>query len=320
MNLKEQQYIVTLAGCGSMTQAAKKLNITQPALSSYLAGVENILGYPLFERTGKALRPTYLGELYLEKARKILALGEEFQQQREQVLHGYQGRIRVGIPIRRSPHLIPSALKIFRSRFPNVEVVVQEGNQRAMTEMLREDQLDLMLCNLVNQEGELEYEHLCWDPVIFLVQSAHPCCRYARYRDTFYHPWIDLREFEQEIFILQHQGQSLRQYSDQLLEEAGLSPQRITQIRNIETAAQMAANGLGVSFCLESYFRHMMFIQPPYRFSVGERQLAADFSAAYRRGRQLPEYTVQFIHLLKNLMEMEVGRMVEMDKSVNKNL
>ena len=226
----------------------------------------------------------------------------------------------MGIPIRRSPHLIPSALKIFRSRFPNVEVVVQEGNQRAMTEMLREDQLDLMLCNLVNQEGELEDEHLCWDPVIFLVQSAHPCCRYARYRDTFYHPWIDLREFEQEIFILQHQGQSLRQYSDQLLEEAGLSPQRITRIRNIETAAQMAANGLGVSFCLESYFRHMMFIQPPYRFSVGERQLAADFSAAYRRGRQLPEYTVQFIHLLKNLMEMEVGRMVEMDKSVNKNL
>lgn len=71
-----------------------------------------------------------------------------------------------------------------------------------MTEMLREDQLDLMLCNLVNQEGELEYEHLCWDPVIFLVQSAHPCCRHARYRDTFYHPWIDLREFEQEIFIL----------------------------------------------------------------------------------------------------------------------
>ena len=64
----------------------------------------------------------------------------------------------------------------------------------------------------------------------------------------------------------------------------------------------------------------MMFIQPPYRFSVGERQLAADFSAAYRRGRQLPEYTVQFIHLRKNLMEMEVGRMVEMGKSVNKNL
>ena len=129
-----------------------------------------------------------------------------------------------------------------------------------------------------------------------------------------------MREFEQEIFILQHPGQSLRQYSDRLLEEVGLSPQRITRIRNIETAAQMAANGLGVSFCLESYFRHMMFIQPPHRFSVGGRQLAADFSAAYRRGRQLPEYTMQFIHLLKNLMEMEVGRMSEIDKNIDKKL
>ena len=81
MNLKEQQYIVTLANYGNMTQAAKKLGVTQPALSSYLSSVENGLGFPLFERTGRRLIPTYLGEVYLEKARKILALGEEFQQQ-----------------------------------------------------------------------------------------------------------------------------------------------------------------------------------------------------------------------------------------------
>ena len=55
MNLKEQQYIVTIANCGSITQAAKRLGVTQPALSSYLANVENTLGAPLFERTGRRL-------------------------------------------------------------------------------------------------------------------------------------------------------------------------------------------------------------------------------------------------------------------------
>ena len=110
MNLKEQQYIVTIANCGSITQAAKRLGVTQPALSSYLSNVENTLGAPLFERTGRRLVPTYLGEVYLEKAHKILALGEEFQQQVDQVVSGYQGRLRVCIPIRRSPHLVPSAL------------------------------------------------------------------------------------------------------------------------------------------------------------------------------------------------------------------
>ena len=48
MNLKEQHYIVTLADCGSMTRAANRLGVTQPALSSYLSSVENGLGYPLF--------------------------------------------------------------------------------------------------------------------------------------------------------------------------------------------------------------------------------------------------------------------------------
>ena len=110
MNLKEQQYIVTLANYGNMTQAAKKLGVTQPALSSYLAGVENGLGFPLFERTGRRLIPTYLGEVYLEKARKILALGEEFQQQVGQVISGYQGRLRAPPPGAAADSLRPESL------------------------------------------------------------------------------------------------------------------------------------------------------------------------------------------------------------------
>lgn len=308
MNLKEQQYIVTLANCGNMTQAAKMLNITQPALSAYLASVERDLGQPLFRRTGKCLLPTYLGELYLEKARKILALGEEFQQQKDQVAHGYKGRIQIGLPIRRSPQLIPSALKIFRTRYPNVEVVLHEGNQRAMTELLLGNQLDLMLCSLTEPLPELEYIHLCWDCVVLLVEAEHPCCKSARYQEGFYHPWLDLSKLEHETFLLQHPGQSLRWYSDLILEESGIRPKHITQIRNIETAAQMAANGMGVSFCLESYFYHMSFIRPPKMFSVGKRQLSADLSAAYRRDKPLSDYAKQFVQLLKNLMEMELGR------------
>lgn len=307
MNLKEQQYIVTLANCGTMTQAAKKLGVTQPALSAYLAGVENTLGYPLFERTGKRLLPTYLGEVYLEKAQKILAIGEEFDEQLDLVTHGYQGRLRVGVPIRRSPFLIPPILKAFRTYYPKVELIFHEGNFKTMAELLNTDQLDLMLCNLVEPRQDLEYIHLCWDAVVFLVQAEHPSCRHARYRNGFAQPWINLKEFEPEIFILQHKGQSIRQYTDQILDETGVQPKRTILIRNIETAAQMTASGLGVSFCLKSYFMHMNFVQTPQIFSTAERQLAADFSAAYPKGRKLPDYAFRFIELLKEQMSMELG-------------
>lgn len=308
MNLKEQQYIVTIANCGSITQAAKRLGVTQPALSSYLANVENTLGAPLFERTGRRLVPTYLGEVYLEKAHKILALGEEFQQQVDQVVSGYQGRLRVGIPIRRSPHLVPSALKVFRSYYPNVELTFQEGNQRVLRQLLDQDQLDLLLCNLVEPQENFSYIHICNDPVILLVQREHPCARYAQYYEGFSRPWIDLKQFDSDVFILQHEGQSLRRYSDQILSEMDMHPARTLQIRNIETAAQMASLGLGVSFCLESYFRHMYFVSPPLAFSVGKEQVSAKFSAAYYAGKRLSDYAMHFVQCLKDLMDFDAVR------------
>ncbi len=308
MNLKEQQYIVKIANCGSITQAAKRLGVTQPALSSYLANVENTLGAPLFERTGRRLVPTYLGEVYLEKAHKILALGEEFQQQVDQVVSGYQGRLRVGIPIRRSPHLVPSALKVFRSYYPNVELTFQEGNQRVLRQLLDQDQLDLLLCNLVEPQENLSYIHICNDPVILLVQREHPCARYAQYYEGFSRPWIDLKQFDSDVFILQHEGQSLRRYSDQILSEMDMHPARTLQIRNIETAAQMASLGLGVSFCLESYFRHMYFVSPPLAFSVGKEQVSAKFSAAYYAGKRLSDYAMHFVQCLKDLMDFDAVR------------
>ena len=308
MNLKEQQYIVTIANCGSITQAAKRLGVTQPALASYLANVENTLGAPLFERTGRRLVPTYLGEVYLEKAHKILALGEEFQQQVDQVVSGYQGRLRVGIPIRRSPHLVPSALKVFRNYYPNVELTFQEGNQRVLRQLLDQDQLDLLLCNLVEPQENLSYIHICNDPVILLVQREHPCARYAQYYEGFSRPWIDLKQFDSDVFILQHEGQSLRRYSDQILSEMDMHPARTLQIRNIETAAQMASLGLGVSFCLESYFRHMYFVSPPLAFSVGKEQVSAKFSAAYYAGKRLSDYAMHFVQCLKDLMDFDAVR------------
>lgn len=305
MNLKEQLYIVTLADCGSVTQAARQLGVTQPALSSYLAGVESALGFPLFQRGRRRLVPTYLGEVYLEKARQILALGRAFDEQVGRVVSGYQGRLRVGIPIRRSPQLIPSAMKVFRGYYPNVEITLQELNQNGLVELLRQDKLDLLLCNLAEPYPQLSHIHLHSDPLVFLVHAGHPLCPRAQYRQGFARPWVDLSLFQEETFLLQHPGQSLRHFTDQVLEETGTIPGRTLLIRNIETAAQMAANDLGVSFSLASYLRHMRFVTPPQVFSVGKAQQAANFSALYRPDVTLPDYTMRFIQIVKELMSME---------------
>ena len=80
MNLKEQTYVCVLAECGNITRAAERLFISQPALSIYISSLEKSLGIRLFERVGKKFVLTCAGELYVEKARKMLALKAEFDE------------------------------------------------------------------------------------------------------------------------------------------------------------------------------------------------------------------------------------------------
>ena len=80
MNLKEQTYVSVLAECGNITKAADRLYISQPALSIYINNLEKSLGTKLFERAGKRFVLTPAGELYVEKARKMLELKNNFEE------------------------------------------------------------------------------------------------------------------------------------------------------------------------------------------------------------------------------------------------
>ncbi len=91
MNMKEQQYVCVLAECGSITRAAKELYISQPALSIYINNLEKSLNVKLFERVGKRFILTYAGERYVEKARAMLRLEEEFEEELKDITGNYTG-------------------------------------------------------------------------------------------------------------------------------------------------------------------------------------------------------------------------------------
>ena len=79
MHLKEQLYICTIAECGNITKAAEKLFITQPALSLYINNLEKMFGVKLFDRVEKQFIPTAAGKLYVDKAKQMLSLQQEFE-------------------------------------------------------------------------------------------------------------------------------------------------------------------------------------------------------------------------------------------------
>ena len=302
MNLKEQQYICTLADTGNMTEAAKKLGISQPALSLFVSNLENSLGVKLFERVGKRLILTYVGELYTQKARQMLNLKELFDAELPGIIKGYKGRLRIGMQSFRSPHITPALLKRFQNDYPNVEIVLHEGNYRFLEGLLLDNQLDLFFCNCPHRNQKIQYISLRREPILLAAPTNHPKLSQAQRVTGSKYPWIDLAHFRNERFILQYEGQSLRASVDEILEDTGIKPGKLFCVRSIGTSLRMTAEGMGVSFCNESYTSYFDFNKKPAFFLVGNHIHTTEFVAAYAKGRTLPGYANHLINILRDLL------------------
>ena len=129
MNLKEQQYVYTLARCRSLSRAAEALFISPSALSVYISNLEKNHGVPLFKRVGKekTFVLTPIGEEYVQRAEKMLEMKAEFDDLLGKELRKSHPVIRVGIQQRRAISMVPEVLARFKERFPDVELVFRDG-------------------------------------------------------------------------------------------------------------------------------------------------------------------------------------------------
>ena len=127
MNLRQALYVKTIADEGGITAAAKKLYISQPSLSQMLRQIEEETGVPLFDRSSLPIRPTYAGERYLHAAAVLLNTNEMLENELREIRGEERGRMRLGISMLRSAQLLPHVLPEFTSRFPKVELVLQEA-------------------------------------------------------------------------------------------------------------------------------------------------------------------------------------------------
>ncbi len=299
MDLREQEYVVALARHGSITKAADELFITQPTLSIFISRLEERMGVRLFDRIGKRFIPTYAGEIYLKNARQMLVLEHQFHAELSDLIAGYTGRLRLGIHSRRSTYLLPKVLTEFHSRYPQIEVLLTENSSKAMEDMLLSGELDLIITNRFFDREKLEIIPIYQDRLIMSVPSGHPACRTAEKIQGHAYPRIDAKLLEEERFILQSPAQSIRAFTDTALSQAGVIPKRTFIIENMETAAQMTAEGYGISFNYESYIKYFRYDKPIASFEIGSSDLSFPIAVAYRKGNYLPSYFTDFIALVK---------------------
>ena len=283
----------------SITRAAEQLHVTQPTLSLFLTNLEKRLGTPLFHRLGKKLVPTQVGEAYLRRAQQIVALKYDFEMEMNDLISGRQGKLYVGGLRKGNLFLMPRLIRRFRMDYPGVDIILHEDNAENLEDALCAGELDLIFVNQPPTHSGLHVEQVRQDHMLMVLPADHPAAKRSRWLEGCHYPYLDLHYVEQEAFYMMEEGRTVRTVADEALHYAGVTPRKIYLISNIELGCQMAAEGLGVAFTMESYRREFDYPHPVSYFRVGDPKFSLSWYLMWRKDAFRSTYMDEFIQLLK---------------------
>src|SRR5579883_569108 len=142
LEIRHLKLLAAIAEMGSVTQAGKRLHLTQSALSHQLRDAEQRVGAPLFFRLGKKMAPTPAGEKLLECAQRVLKELGSAERHIESTSDGKCGVIRLSTECYTCYHWLPPLLKKFHEEFPRVEVCISPEMTCGIMATLLEGKLD----------------------------------------------------------------------------------------------------------------------------------------------------------------------------------
>ena len=239
IDLRHLRLVVAVSDSGGQTRAARKLNLTQSALSHQLRDLESRVGAPLFIRASRRMVLTAVGERILASARRVLHEVETLERDLiTEASAGGAGVVRLATECYTCYHWLPGVVTAFRQEWPRVDVrIVAEATANPVRALL-DGALDLAIVAGDVDERRLGCTSLFEDEQVVVVAPTHPLAS-----QTFVDP-EDLRE-EHLILYTTHSSESsvLRE----VLRPAGVEPQNLTRVQLTEAIVELVKAGLGVS-------------------------------------------------------------------------
>ena len=143
MHIHHLRHFLTIADCGSLTRAAERLGLAQPALSQSIRKMEQELGVPLFVRTQRGATLTPAGQAILDDVRDSVSRIDAAAAHARQVGQGMAGTLRLAFVASAAYEMLPRALRAHRAEAPNVQYVLREMTNMEQVAALENGEIDL---------------------------------------------------------------------------------------------------------------------------------------------------------------------------------
>lgn len=320
MTTQQLTYVIAVAECQSISKAAEKLYVTQPSLSQYIHSIEKQLGMKLFDRSLTPIQLTDAGRLYVEWARKILAMEESMNNAMSDLMGLETGSVRIGASPFRVRCLLARSIASFHAKYPSIHLTIQEADMKQLRDSLTAGEIDFAIGTGEFEEKQFHVESLADERLYLAVSPAHPITaslpeplsaddiihstgRYLRQQP------LDLTVVQKEPFVAANAGEYDLDTVKRVCRKCGFEPNIAYTVQTIETVFSFVCSNMGIALLPDSLIYYGNFRNHPFYYSLPDHLALSQISLISRKNAFLPRASTEYALLLKQLVDVGTWRM-----------
>jgi DNA-binding transcriptional LysR family regulator len=279
---------------GSMTEAAKILNTSQPNISRSIAKLEQASELILFERLPGKLVPTSDGIALFEEVKRSFFGLQKLKAATSRIRRSGSGALRIGAVQSHSTSMVPRAISKFSDKFPDASLSIHTGHSSLLVQMVREHSCDLAIVSHLDENDGVESEILYDASAVCIMPASHPLAK-----KTIVTP-LDIVG---ERFVSLPKGEKLRVDMDSVFKMAGVEAEPNIETSYSSITCSLVQQGVGIAlvnrFVALGYFNETVAVRP---FSQSLKHQAI---VVYPSGKTLNRFSKAFVDSLKHTVSQQ---------------
>ena len=293
-HLKTFQEIVRL---GSFSEVAKKLAISQPAVSFQIQKLEQELGIRLIDRTQRAITLTAAGRRLLRFAEAVEGERRHLQHDLEQMREEISGDLLIAASTIPGEFLLPPLLANFKQRHPSVKIQVDVSDSLTVINKVRDNTYEVGFCGIAPEGRDLAFFKIASDEIVLIVSPEHPFGQKGE---------VSRDEIVGEPFISREATSGTQRSLESLLLQAGLDIRKWVPnlvLGSSQAVVSAVAAGAGIAFVSNLAIKKGVAPALVRQVRLRGLRLARDFYCIYRQERVVSRLLEGFI----NYMQIEAS-------------
>jgi DNA-binding transcriptional LysR family regulator len=236
--LRQLDTFLAVARETSVSRAARKLHVTQPAVSMQVRQLEEMLGVPLIEAAGRGIALTDAGAELRDYAAKVAFELTQLDAAMAQRRGAQRGRVELAV-VTTAKYFVPMLLVRFRKKFPHVEIGLSLHNRESILQLLARNETDLVIMGRAPEGVDCVSLPFATNPLGIVAAPEHPLSRRRR---------VALSALSNQDFVVREPGSGTRLAMERLFVQHRVKPRIVMEMPSNETIKQAVMAGMGLSF------------------------------------------------------------------------